>query len=339
MKNSQLKLIIKAILSVAVFVVCMPLSAHAYLDIKHNSPREMVEKRIEGIGSPFTRHLFRNYKIMVMDEEDNFNLSSKAQTHFYHKAAVASEGDVVMPEPLDNWRLNGEEPIVQSYYRLVDYLDTGAREIAPNIAARAQFYYDCWAMYHVGQARGKVAEVCKDRFYISMADLVQRTSLFKPNPQVRKMAKVVAELESVEEDVVEESQDEQRDLLDLLPPAPGEVPKVAVSDAKFLVFFDFDSSTVDETAGRVLNSVSEQIKGRDDLKAVITIGHTDTRGTDQYNKRLSFERAGAVRSALIELGVDADLLKIRAMGETRPMVQTSDNVKEPANRRVEITFE
>ncbi|MEM7680188.1 MAG: OmpA family protein, partial [Pseudomonadota bacterium] len=56
------------------------------------------------------------------------------------------------------------------------------------------------------------------------------------------------------------------------------------------------------------------------------------------NQRLAIKRAQAVRDALINRGVAADLIATDAKGEMDLLVDTPDNVREPANRRVNISF-
>ncbi len=68
-------------------------------------------------------------------------------------------------------------------------------------------------------------------------------------------------------------------------------------------------------------------------------GHADTSGPQDYNERLAFKRASAVRDALVSRGVDAELLAVASEGETELLVATDDGVREPANRRANITFE
>jgi OOP family OmpA-OmpF porin len=50
-------------------------------------------------------------------------------------------------------------------------------------------------------------------------------------------------------------------------------------------------------------------------------------------------RANAVRDALVKRGIDASLIKTESRGEDKLMVKTPDGVREPANRRAEITFQ
>jgi len=51
------------------------------------------------------------------------------------------------------------------------------------------------------------------------------------------------------------------------------------------------------------------------------------------------KRANAVREGLVARGVDAAMISVTGRGETELLVDTADDVREPANRRVQITFE
>lgn len=67
------------------------------------------------------------------------------------------------------------------------------------------------------------------------------------------------------------------------------------------------------------------------------LGHTDSTGSAAKNHLLSFQRAGAVRDALIRNNVDAsDILSVSAMGEESLRYQTEDGIALGANRAVEI---
>ncbi len=66
--------------------------------------------------------------------------------------------------------------------------------------------------------------------------------------------------------------------------------------------------------------------------------HTDTVGSDQYNLALSQRRADAAKAYLIGKGVPDAAIATEAFGKSKPLVATADGVREPQNRRVEITF-
>ena len=68
------------------------------------------------------------------------------------------------------------------------------------------------------------------------------------------------------------------------------------------------------------------------------IGHADRSGSAEYNLELSRRRAEAVRDYFIAGGVLPELLVVQADGESRPAVETSDGVREPDNRRVDLAI-
>ena len=65
-------------------------------------------------------------------------------------------------------------------------------------------------------------------------------------------------------------------------------------------------------------------------------GHADRSASEAYNQRLSERRVEAVRRELVRLGVPDSAIGTVAQGETDPLVQTADGVREARNRRVEI---
>jgi outer membrane protein OmpA-like peptidoglycan-associated protein len=111
--------------------------------------------------------------------------------------------------------------------------------------------------------------------------------------------------------------------------------------------FGFDSDALTADHQKAIDSLAANIASRIKLaagKATIAItGHTDTAGSEDYNKGLGFRRAdkvmAAVRDTLKKQGVtDAQIAAIIATsaGESSPSVPTKNNVKEPRNRRVEV---
>jgi len=107
--------------------------------------------------------------------------------------------------------------------------------------------------------------------------------------------------------------------------------------ANFIVFFDFDSSEVNEGAAQVLGLVSSKFGDFED-GTISLVGHTDTSGSADYNEALSRDRANNVRFMLIEMGVPASRISADARGESEPLEATGDGVRNPQNRRVEITI-
>jgi outer membrane protein OmpA-like peptidoglycan-associated protein len=122
------------------------------------------------------------------------------------------------------------------------------------------------------------------------------------------------------------------------PPAPVAKPAPPPVPQKFLVFFDFDRATLRSDARKIITEGVAYAKNNS--KTVLNVtGHTDTSGTAAYNMGLSERRAEAVKAELIRQGVPASEISVRWKGESEPLVQTGDGVKEPQNRRVEIVLE
>ena len=111
-----------------------------------------------------------------------------------------------------------------------------------------------------------------------------------------------------------------------------------VENAKYIVFFDFDQSGLNSGANSILDAAATEAKTRQ-LTSINLVGHTDTSGSRAYNQKLSMKRANIVRNALVQRGVDGGLLSVNHRGEDELMVDTADDVREPANRRTEITFQ
>jgi len=117
--------------------------------------------------------------------------------------------------------------------------------------------------------------------------------------------------------------------------APPPAPPVASNS--FMVFFDWDRSDLSAQALNTIRQAAGQFKTRGNARITAT-GHADKSGPENYNMALSLRRANAVKDALVREGVPATAISVIGRGESQPLVQTADGVREPQNRRVEITF-
>ncbi|HTR82895.1 MAG TPA: OmpA family protein [Reyranella sp.] len=117
------------------------------------------------------------------------------------------------------------------------------------------------------------------------------------------------------------------------PPAPTPPPT-----RNFLVFFDFDRSTLTPRAMDIVKEAANVAKSGQNAKVTCT-GHTDTAGPATYNMALSLRRANAVKDALVREGVASSSIAVVGRGEEALLVATKDGVREPQNRRVEIVIQ
>jgi outer membrane protein OmpA-like peptidoglycan-associated protein len=121
----------------------------------------------------------------------------------------------------------------------------------------------------------------------------------------------------------------------MAPPAP---PPAAVAPRQqmFIVFFEFDKSALTTDGKKVVDAAAAAFKSG--KSGVAIAGYTDLAGTQQYNLALSKRRADVVKSALVRDGVSAAAINESWHGKENPRVPTADGVREPQNRRVEITM-
>lgn len=102
------------------------------------------------------------------------------------------------------------------------------------------------------------------------------------------------------------------------------------------VLFATGQSKLLPIARQKLNSVAEALQDGNPQRAVVIEGHTDSRGAEQSNLKLSQDRADSVRDYLVERGVENQRIRTVGRGEEQP-VTSNDSVEGRANnRRVEI---
>ncbi len=128
-------------------------------------------------------------------------------------------------------------------------------------------------------------------------------------------------------------------------PAPARevIPAVVVLSAEAL--FDFDKSNLRPAGKERLDTVAAKIKAgatvtKDGaaVSQINVVGHTDSRGSDAYNQKLSERRAASVKAYLVEKGVDASIIHTSGMGEKSPVASNKTDEGRQQNRRVEIDF-
>lgn len=100
------------------------------------------------------------------------------------------------------------------------------------------------------------------------------------------------------------------------------------------VLFDFDADTLRAEARPVLDQVASALLAADTVVRVEVQGHTDATGDPAYNLALSESRATAVRRALVERGVPAEVLSARGYGPQRPVADNATPEGRSQNRRV-----
>lgn len=112
--------------------------------------------------------------------------------------------------------------------------------------------------------------------------------------------------------------------------------EVIVLDAGKLNF-DFDKDIVKERYFELLRNVKAYAEQKN--YAIRIIGHTDSKGSDEYNMKLGMRRAISVRNKLVEFGLDpARVIGVDSMGERQPVATNETDEGRFENRRIEFQF-
>ena len=99
--------------------------------------------------------------------------------------------------------------------------------------------------------------------------------------------------------------------------------------------FDFDRAELRPESREVLSRIAGILFTADDF--VITVsGHTDARGTAEYNQELSERRAQVVADYLIATGLSTDIFTVQGLGESQLLDPGNTDEAHANNRRVEL---
>ena len=175
---------------------------------------EQIRNTTQGTGSAFTQALTTEYRDFALFEADEMYDWPDA-SYFARKGLAAANGEVVLPEELDDWDLPADKIDEMSAARskLIGLLDQGARDSAPEVAARAQAKFDCWVEQQEENHQPDHIAACRDDFFAALAELEQA-----------------------------------------MMPAPVAQPAPAAPDT-FIVYFDWDQADITPAAQAVLDEV------------------------------------------------------------------------------------
>lgn len=123
-----------------------------------------------------------------------------------------------------------------------------------------------------------------------------------------------------------QSKDIKKDI-DLFPTKGG--------TTRLLVFFDYDKTELKTDSKPDLSRAIEFLRANSALRVEIS-GHTDDKGDEAYNKKLSQGRAESVRRHLVSNGIDESRLVAKGYGEEQPLGDNNTDEGRAKNRRVDM---
>lgn len=112
----------------------------------------------------------------------------------------------------------------------------------------------------------------------------------------------------------------------------------AALEAQQTVYFDFDRSTIKPEFESVLRKHAAFLV-KNSGQSVRVEGHTDSRGTPEYNIALGERRAQAVETFLLNEGVSASQISVVSFGEEKPAVTGASEYAFAQNRRAVVVYE
>lgn len=123
------------------------------------------------------------------------------------------------------------------------------------------------------------------------------------------------------------------------PPTPKTIKitnvKIEITEK---VHFKTDKAKIMSDSFGLLKDVAKVINENDHIKKIRVEGHTDDRGSEEYNMELSQQRAQSVVDFLIKEGVDAGRVEPVGFGKTHPLVDNATDEGKAKNRRVEFVI-
>ena len=261
----------------------------------------------------FQEYLLNEYKLKATFEAEEMHDWNSAKL-YSEKALKSLETDKIYPEEVSYWKLPDEkvEEITIAYDNLMSIYNN-AKVIDPMNLAKAISSLDCWSEQQEENWQIWDINSCKEDFLKTMHNIYEKIAseekIIDNNDQISKLENTTSDDVTI-------------------------VTKNKTNEVMQIIYFDFDKYNLSNVSKNKIKSFI--IKNGSQINEYLVIGHTDTKGSKNYNLSLSIKRAEVVKEILIDYGIKSSSIKILGRGEETLAIQTPDDTKQPANRRVEI---
>ena len=272
----------------------------------------------------FSKHLLKAYKEKAKFEAEKMHDWNSAKL-YSEKALKAAKGEKIFPEHISYWKIPSDNlleniskkrlGIIKAYNNLMIIYDD-ALLLDPFNLAKAISSLDCWSEQQEENWQTWDINKCRDNYLEAMHNLY--------NVIAKNQKKNIKEIDSYLDKNTNIKSNASISI----------VTQNKNQDILQIIYFDFDKSKLSNVSINKINNFIK--KNQKTINEFIVVGHTDTKGTKDYNHKLSMERAESVKSILINLGIKSEKIKILGRGEEELRVKTADEISHPANRRAEI---
>ena len=264
-------------------------------------------------NNTFTKNLLETYKQKAEYEAEEMHDWNSAKL-YSEKALNALVGAEVKPQEMTYWKLPKKHifELTQSYNNLMIIYDEAKFLDQYNLAV-AISSLDCWAEQQEENWQTWDIKKCRDDFLNAMHEMYAKISDNEKNQDQQNLEdKIINNPESVT--VV--TKNEKKEIMQIL-------------------YFDFDEYNLSEVSLNTLKTFLDKYQHQ--ISNYVILGHTDTKGTNKYNLKLSLKRAKTIKTIFLQEGIEEKNINILGKGEEFLAILTADETAHPANRRVEIS--
>ena len=264
----------------------------------------------------FSKHLFDMYKEKANFEAEKMHDWNSAKL-YSEKALEAARGGEIEPENINYWKIPKEhqDQLKLAYDNLMSIYESALIHDPYNLA-NAISSLDCWSEQQEENWQTWDINNCKDSFLESMHKIYENLAKNEKEEKKNSKEKNDENINKIESNATVVTEDINSNILQI-------------------IYFDFDKSELSLVSKKEIKKFLEKYKNV--ISNFLIVGHTDTKGSKEYNYKLSIERANVVRNLLIDLGIKEQNIKILGKGEIDLNIKTNDEVPHPANRRAEIS--
>ena len=264
----------------------------------------------------FSKHLFDMYKEKANFEAEKMHDWNSAKL-YSEKALEAAKGGKIEPENINYWKIPKEHKnqIKLAYDNLMSIYESALIHDPYNLA-NAISSLDCWSEQQEENWQTWDINTCKDSFLESMHKIYKNLAKNEKGERENSKEKSYENDNEIESNATLVTEDINSNILQI-------------------IYFDFDKSELSSISKKEIKKFLEKYENV--ISKFLIVGHTDTKGTKEYNYKLSIERANVVKNLLIDLGIKEENIKILGKGEIDLHIKTNDEVPHPANRRAEIS--
>ena len=262
--------------------------------------------------SKFNKTLIKEYKKLAEFEAEEMHDWNSA--NLYSKKALKSiETDKIFPEKISYWKLpldKIKEIRIAHDNLLSIYYD--AKIIDPYNLAKAIASLDCWSEQQEENWQTWDINRCKEDYLNSMHSIYEKISITQKNTNAINNKNLK---DKSENEITIVTKNKNNELMQI-------------------IYFDFDKFSLSSVSTHKIKLFLNKYKN--EINEYLVVGHTDTKGSKEYNLSLSIKRAEVVKNLLIKNGINHKKVKILGKGEESLAIITQDETKQPGNRRVEI---